>query len=223
MITLPETDPDTFEVYLQWCYQGALVVSDEYNLEQAKHWDDDRQFTVNKTFCDRLERLAVFADSVMDTCFANTIIDSLLQASDKLNMFPTDSLIRCIYNELPRNHVMQKLVVDIWHGYALDEVFKELESSNHPRALLYDTMMSFKGVASGLKENPDACWANRCRYHVHDDMAPRCTGHWSGRYRNVSAAQISISRESRGCCEALGHAIWPEPNADIISERILRG
>lgn len=190
-VTLPETAPDIFEVYLQWLMTGDLVMSDEYDLADASTWDEDQKHKVSTAYHKVLQQLAVFADAHGDACFGNVVVDWLIKTNESLELIPPFTTSGCLYDHFPEHAPIRRLLVDVHHGFASEEVFEAMKLSEGPRELMYDLMMSFRAVAEGKKEVPSPGWADRCHYHVQGAKVQ--LREWEGRlgYRTVvSTAQV---------------------------------
>lgn len=170
---LPECEADTFEIYYQWLLEGELVVSDEYDLAHAATWDGERRANANEVYFEHLQKLAIFADSAMDTALNNTVVDLLLRTGEEVGTIPTAELVSVVYSRLPQGSVIRKLLVDIWHGDGSHEAFKNRDKSGYPYQSIFDVLVSFKDGECLHKDVQHAVWSNRCHDHLHDEKVPK--------------------------------------------------
>lgn len=173
-VKLPETKPETFEIFLHWCYTGELVVSEDYDLAEAYDWNNRTRNAAARIYYSRLRALAKFADAHNDISFGNAVSDLLLRTHEDLHILPGHKTISTIYTSLPDNAPLRRLVVDFFHRHGGNPPFEDLRSAQVPHEFMHDLMMSMYKEIRGNGNAPEPTWAHRCDYHLHNESVHRC-------------------------------------------------
>ena len=171
-VELPESDAETFPMYIQRLYTSELVLDDKIDQKALKKKDFNTKLIHEKLWASLL-KLAVLADQINDAEFSNSIVDWMILADEKLLMLP-NMWIRSIYSDLPDSSPERRLVVDDYMTSAKEGLFQE-QKDNLPKDFLIDVLGAYQKVDVQNEEVEDVSWRNRCNYHIHADGTPRCT------------------------------------------------
>jgi len=182
-IRMPDSDLETWEVYLQWLYTGELFAYEDIDPTSMSNagGGGEQQSQVDKHFAPLLE-LALLADMLQDQEFGNFVVDELLRINDRLHRKPTLVDSQFAYAMLGSQNGMRRLLVDL---YAHDVVFEYIQAyvANFNTDFVFDMLVSSRSAVSANRKEELPCYKMRCKSHEHKDEASKCTGLmiWSGR------------------------------------------
>jgi hypothetical protein len=162
-IQLPETDSDTFDLYLNHVYTGRLPVNAEPSTRKSAHYP-------------LLSRAYVLGEFLMDVEFQNAVADAIVlyaRGADGPRIYPSHEDITIIYEGTRPASPLRKLLVDIWCLRGKPEWLENETASNYPNDFLMDVTKEFmitNKTASDPKPRP---WKyNHLQYHISDDANP---------------------------------------------------
>ncbi|KAK3717457.1 hypothetical protein LTR37_005847 [Vermiconidia calcicola] len=175
-IKLPEIDPDSFSIYLQWLYKSELVTVEQGCHDEAgvRDLSGDEKFRIAGKELMALLKLAVLADKLGDLELSNATVDALKHAMDTLDCGPGVEEIPLVYEQLPENSPIRRMMVD---NYTVIVTPKYLMDNKKlfPPDFFFDLMMNLvKNEPEGIPNSqPYPC--DKCKYHQHNDKAPKCS------------------------------------------------
>ncbi|OJD38061.1 btb poz domain containing protein [Diplodia corticola] len=189
IVTLPEEDPATFELYVKWLYTGELVdcssptTEDEDADNTADPQGQERKRTVegdpfaNDQFNTVYTILACayfLGDVLLDHTFKNAVIDALIRRVKQTNRYPCAMAALVYENTSSWASPLRRLLVD-FYAYAHKRDWflgsnRAMDMDNGPREFLRDVLVKLVSVQEeGCKECLHPWDSDFCQYHVHPD------------------------------------------------------
>lgn len=171
-IELLYDDADTISIYVQWLYTGELVVIETTIPADAHHRSkSEREEIFDRHFLP-LYKLMIFGDKVGDSSLSNVIVDEILRITEVINLLPGPIKIRQIYPELPAESPIRKLLRHLYRTADIDYIDRQRHFL--PADFVFDLMVEL------IRTRDQPRWrcprfADRCKYHIHDDKIPKCT------------------------------------------------
>ncbi len=150
-IRLPEDDPETVHVYLNWVYGQNI----EGFLERTSNGEEFRA----------LSRAYVLGEKLLDPHFKNQIIDALIAHFFVTNNFPDGAAVTIIYNGTPKQSKAREALLDlfIWYAHEMDEDARNV----YPKEFLHDLMNSLLHKCMPTSESPFR-HSGRQHHHYHE-------------------------------------------------------
>lgn len=176
IIRLPEANVKDFEIYLQWMYTKAIVFDDcdptYANFRFGKEEDRDRLANVRYP---KLVDLYILGDALMDKAFRNAVIDTIVETILEINKHPGNDDVIKAWNQTPIGSMLRKILLDSWTASINVTIFDEYKSLLPPD-FRDDLIREVIRVACGERNKEEGPqYATRCKYHEHDDSAPKCS------------------------------------------------
>ena len=160
MIKLPEADLEAFKVYIHWLYSATLdttLMIEPINSAPPAYLN--------------LTKLWVLGNFVSDHVFTNSVIDRLLL---KLALLPGHAVsgqtLQYIWEHTPQNCGIQRLFIEATAARTAENHI-ETWKNEILREILLDLS---KRYASGRTTKKSPTFADRCKYHTHENGEPKC-------------------------------------------------
>lgn len=157
VINLRDQRRELVETYVEWLYFGVI------NTNEVEVADDFDRF-------EQLYDLFVLADNFQDTDFANGIVDVLLKETDTIERWPI-ALAASAWSQLPDSSMMRKLIKDLWVSRSCTEWFDQVSGDmiDAPKDFWIEVARAHTMIRDKKEKAFKPSFANRCRYHVHQD------------------------------------------------------
>lgn len=159
-VSLPDTEPETFELYLHWLYVGNLPVKSK----EPGHIGNQEYLQLAKAY--------VLGDHLQDAQFDDVVIDAMIdksasRAADGNKWYPTGPVIACIYNNTPETSQARRLLMDFFVNFGNgDWLHVWSKQEDLPKEFLLDlatTLLEKRPRAEkSIKDK-----AEPCKYHCH--------------------------------------------------------
>lgn len=158
-MSLPETDPDTFELYLQWLYFRSLPVK------------SNAPGNVGNMDYLQLAKAYVLGDLLQDFGFNDAVIDAMIDksripAADGKRWYPGGPVVACIYNNTPASSEARRILIDMYVNFGNGHWLQSWAAEDLPNDFLRDlsTALLDKRPCRNLRiEDED----ENCKYHRH--------------------------------------------------------
>lgn len=162
-MSLSDTDPDTFQLYLHWLYFRILPIKSNApgNIGNMEYL--------------QLAKAYVLGDLLQDVDFNDAVIDTMIEKSctpttDGKRWYPAVSVVACIYNNTPASSEARRLLIDMFvnfgHGGWLPKAEEMEKTENVPKEFLLDLAAALldRRLCNHykLKDKDDDC-----KYHRH--------------------------------------------------------
>jgi hypothetical protein len=118
-VTLPDIQASTFEGYLQWLNTGIITFAEKPNMKE-------------------LAEFYVLGDYLDDVTFRSALLDSFAERACDNDSFPTEKTIVVIWEQMPVNCPLRKLVLDIWVTRSIKSVVRRFAdpTKDYPKAFI---------------------------------------------------------------------------------------
>ncbi|KAF2731071.1 hypothetical protein EJ04DRAFT_418566, partial [Polyplosphaeria fusca] len=116
IITLPEDDPEIFELFLNYLYTKQLPIQEQKDYTTLTEEEYGSQFNRE---CERVGQIYVMGEKLQSTIVKNAAIFAILGLT-KLRDFkgelfvPNPNMVRDIYEGTPPGNPARRFLVDIW-------------------------------------------------------------------------------------------------------------
>ena len=157
IVQLLDQKRDLVEIYVEWLYFGII------NPTEIDPDAGISRFT-------QLYELYTMADLLQDQEFANAIMDTLIEETEALKMWPT-GLAAAAWTDLPESSLMRKYIKDVWVALSYSAWFDMISKdvADAPKEFWVEVAKSHTMIREKTEKVLKPSWANRCRYHVHKD------------------------------------------------------
>lgn len=130
-LTLPDEDPQLFEIYAQWLYaRNSKAVLKELRAHELVPRDDGSGVS-DQPGADTLFHLFCLGERIHDVKFKNAVIDAYIDATIKGEENPIH-LAGWIYERLPEASTFKRLYIDIWCWNSDVHWFEDLQPRDDP-------------------------------------------------------------------------------------------
>lgn len=162
VITLRDQRRELVETYVEWLYFSVI------NPIEPESKDVLDRFK-------QLYDLFVMADMFQDQDFANAVMDVLLKETDTVERWPT-AFAAGAWVDLPRDSMVRKYVKDLWISRSCSEWYEQGfgDLTDAPKQFWIEVAKMHTLIREKKEKALKPCFANRCRYHVHQD-GTHCT------------------------------------------------
>ena len=159
-VKLPDLLPETFSIYVNWLYTGALT-----GLLRPGDAEDRKDLLEFR----RLATAFVLGEALLDVAFKDTIIDTLLfrVCSDTGRQVFTAGaeIAKIVYDGTPTESPARQLLIDIYRNHAYEPDMTHV-GRDLPHEFLLDVAVALvgKGKPQPLKQLQEK---GTCDYHSH--------------------------------------------------------
>ena len=168
VVSLPMDEPEAFELYLQWLYQGKLPVRTdapgrEGNLEYVQ-----------------LAHAYVLGDRLQDHNFMDTVLDAMVEktktaATDGQKWYPVGPVVRLIYENTPDSSKARQLLIDLYAFKARASWLRDwAEPDDLPKSFLMELAIALLETRNPPTKDDPVMEANTCKYHQHGADSTLC-------------------------------------------------
>lgn len=172
IVEMPEETADSMSIYLHWLYKDAVIVSEDEGVVAGKGKHSKEQSMALARLYVEYKELAILADRLGDSVFGNAVVEEVIKTLLVWGAGPNTEFVSEIYAKLPASSPMRQLLIDIYRDH-VPRHYLEGNKGSLPKDFIFDLMLSFANGHTAptlLKVGP------RCKYHVHNEKVPKCTG-----------------------------------------------
>jgi hypothetical protein len=181
-ISIPDTDPETLEAYLNWVYSRQVTLSKGQelcdNCSKAESTSDN--CTVILTL--ELAKMHTLGDYLVDLQFCNAIADLLAPAVCKAVTVPRIEAVEWIWERTARDCPLRDYCLEMWKFVLSKEAtHKQLENvlSKVPKAFVVDLLILVGDRHKAELKNDFTTQlkrlAEKCKMHKHVDDLDKCS------------------------------------------------
>ncbi|KAF2122121.1 hypothetical protein BDV96DRAFT_461964, partial [Lophiotrema nucula] len=135
VVKLPEDDPETFRLWLNFVYTNNLAT----NGEDGKAYEEmsiEEAMAVRGAEYIRLSKLYVLAEKLQDCAVKNAVLTAIWDLSEEGRtcgsdgkwVIPWTQEIGILYEGTPQNDSIRRLVVDLWSAVSTESMIKYYEN-----------------------------------------------------------------------------------------------
>ena len=183
IVRLPEQNPVSFNIYLNWRYLGIVDLwNGEAELRPQSDIDGEK-LTSTGTRYNRLIRSYILGDMLQDTQFCNALISSWFSLVEETKRIPSSDKVNQIFESLPETSKLRQLVThEIAYGLNVDDFKKDLESySPGVLSAIAEVSVTERHLSNESKKPRTR---GRCFYHIRAEGEAECAGR-KGRERQA--------------------------------------
>lgn len=186
-VDLKAEDPELFQAYLNCVYFGSETIDQWADEFEPLETDAEEQVAADMLF-EKLIRLYLLAERLIDLKTANLVIGEIIRFSDASIFIPTHIPVSLAYAATTTGSPLRKLSRDFWVYGSVNTNTERLRTDGFPSEFLQDIAIEMLRVAhdesardfySSIK---NICSRNKCSYHQHDAMHPQCGSENLGEY-----------------------------------------
>lgn len=205
-VDLGGEDPKLFQAYLNFVYFGPETVEQWADVSEAEttakpeaNTKDEKQAVADTVF-EKLIRLYLLAERLIDLKTANMVIAEIIRASRLLGCIPTQSPTSLAYVSTVEGSPLRRLLRDYWfcESASTHTDHERVRAAGFPLEFLQD--IAIKGLRTlevpaeysyiRFKNFKTICAERVCYYHQHDELHPECVPEDSGEHDRAPSLSI---------------------------------
>ena len=205
-VDLRGEDPELFHAYLNFVYLGPETVEQWADASEAEtaakpegNTKDEKQAVADLVF-EKLIRLYLLAERLIDFKTANMVVAEIVRASRLLGCIPTQSPTSLAYASTVEGSPLRRLLRDYWlyESASTHTDHERVRAASFPLECLQDIAM--EGLRTlevpaeysyvRFKTVKTICAERVCYYHQHDELHPKCVPEDSGEHDRAHSLSI---------------------------------
>lgn len=168
-LSLPESDPDIFSIYLGWLYTKTVDVKEDSDTRYTAEMNHSVALQIEENIFNSY----VLGDYLGDRPFCNALIDEAIKLAEGIELLISTTLIESACKKLPVDSTYVKLCADY---YATDYGKAKFEEEAKKMPAEFVLKIATTSVWERDMSNIDRKPRNRpkCYYHNHRDESDKC-------------------------------------------------
>ncbi|KAK4501000.1 hypothetical protein PRZ48_006806 [Zasmidium cellare] len=170
-ITLPEANPEFFDIYLQILYTGQVVIADDDDLSSIPGNDPKAYESIDRINFE-IVGTYLLADMLLDVPSKNSIVDYFLHIANIAKKMPPAEYISHLFESTLPKSPFRRLLVDLAASKSNPEDFRKV---GYKQCNEFLVEVSYCLMKMAQKKQGSSVEESACAYHEHDEEHPKCT------------------------------------------------